>query len=77
MQATGYAKPKGFPNIPHTCAYLHICATHLLQLNDALRALQGTQDLWTFYADSAVAFEKRMSILRGIYIDDSQMDHDG
>ncbi|KAL3137392.1 hypothetical protein ABBQ32_006915 [Trebouxia sp. C0010 RCD-2024] len=38
---------------------------------------QGTQDLWTFYADSAVAFEKRMAILRGIYIDDSQMDHDG
>ena len=39
--------------------------------------MQGTQDLWIFYADSAVAFEKKMSILRGIYIDDSQMDHDG
>ena len=39
--------------------------------------MQGTQDLWTFYADSTVAFEKKMSILRGIYIDDSQMDHDG
>ena len=39
--------------------------------------MQGTQDLWMFYADSAVAFEKKMSIMRGIYIDDSQMDHDG
>lgn len=42
-----------------------------------MRLMQGTQDLWTFYADSAVAFEKKMSILRGIYIDNSQMDHDG
>jgi len=39
--------------------------------------LQGKQDLWTYYADCVVAFEKKMSILRGIYIDDSQMDHDG
>ena len=39
--------------------------------------MQGTQDLWTFYADSVVAFEKRMSILQGIYIDESQMDNDG
>ena len=40
-------------------------------------AMQGTQDLWTFYADAAVAFEKAMSLVRGIYIDESQMDHDG
>ena len=39
--------------------------------------LQGTQDLWTFYADAAVAFEKSMSLLRGVYIDESQMEHDG
>ena len=39
--------------------------------------LQGTQDLWTFYADSVVAFEQKMSILQGVYIDDTQMDHDG
>lgn len=45
--------------------------------DDVWLMMQGTQDLWTFYADSAVAFEKKMSVLRGIYIDDSQMDHDG
>lgn len=39
--------------------------------------MQGTQDLWTFYADAAVAFEKSMSVLRGVYIEESQMDHDG
>ena len=39
--------------------------------------MQGTQDLWTFYADSVVHFEQKMSILQGIYIDDTQMDNDG
>ena len=39
--------------------------------------MQGTQDLWTFYADAAVGFEKAVSLLRGVYIDESQMDHDG
>lgn len=42
-----------------------------------MQGYNGSQDLWTYYADCAVAFEKKMSIMRGIYIDDSQMDHDG
>lgn len=54
-----------------------LLSTHM-PLSTARRdVVQGTQDLWTLFADAAVKFEKSMSLLRGVYIDASQMQHDG